>query len=105
MAMTISTRSMTVFNDNKNALEASVRTFQSWNDDMPIILQIAHNMGLRYDQYDYSPMGNFSRAFYQWVRSKNPLVNGQLFNGIRLADITFVAFRDFNNITFEVYKK
>jgi len=105
--MTIETRSMTAmttFNDNKNALDEAVRTFKSWNDDMPNILRIAHSMGLRYDHHDNTEIGRLTRVFSQWVRSKDPLVNGQLFNGVRLADITFVCIRDYNHTTFEVYE-
>ena len=100
------TRSQTAFNADLANFDAMIQAFNHWDSQMPEILNVAHNLGLRVNHSDNSYMGEFAIRFHQWVQSKNPLAGARhLYPADVLNHITFFELRDYHPYTFEVYKK
>jgi len=103
------TRSQTAFvanglNELTELCRNYIATGGEWDVQMPVILNLAHRIGLRVDHDDHSPMGQIAIELHQWIQSQNPLAGARhLYPADVLNHIYFIAFRTYNPYTFQTY--
>ncbi len=77
-----------------------------WDLQMPIILAVAHRIGLRVDHDDHSHKGQLGIEFHQWVQKQNPLAGARhLYPADVLNYVAFVEFADYDPYTFETFDR